>query len=97
MYSLQVAFQIWMATSLLADSLAVACQTILARSTAAGELKYARKVGVNRCCCTLRSINVHALWFWLLAPPPPGHHELIKDTGLQPTQPAAFRFHTTIF
>uniref|UniRef100_A0A383WIN5 Protein DETOXIFICATION n=1 Tax=Tetradesmus obliquus TaxID=3088 RepID=A0A383WIN5_TETOB len=40
----QVAFQIWMATSLLADSLAVACQTILARSTAAGELKYARKV-----------------------------------------------------
>jgi hypothetical protein len=33
-----------MATSLLADSLAVACQTILARSTAAGELKYARKV-----------------------------------------------------
>lgn len=42
---LQVAFQIWMATSLLADSLAVACQAILARSTAAGELQHARKVG----------------------------------------------------
>eukprot|EP00775_Hariotina_reticulata_P009516 gene9516-9681_t len=40
----QVAFQIWMATSLLADSLAVACQTIIARSTAAKQLPYSRKV-----------------------------------------------------
>jgi hypothetical protein len=41
---LQVAFQIWMATSLLADSLAVASQTIIARSTAAKQLPYGRQV-----------------------------------------------------
>lgn len=40
----QVCFQIWLACSMMADSLAVAAQTLLARSIAAGELKYGRRV-----------------------------------------------------
>jgi Na+-driven multidrug efflux pump len=40
----QICFQLWLASSLLADSLAVACQTLLASSLAAGQLEYARQV-----------------------------------------------------
>jgi Na+-driven multidrug efflux pump len=43
----QVCFQLWLASSLLADSLAVACQTLLARSAAAKDADTAREV---RCC-----------------------------------------------
>jgi hypothetical protein len=42
----QVAFQVWLAASLLADSLAVASQTLVATVTAAGQLPSARMVRV---------------------------------------------------
>lgn len=44
----QVAFQLWLASSLLADSLAVACQTLLARRLAEGDAASARAVA-DRC------------------------------------------------
>lgn len=44
----QVCFQLWLASSLLADSLAVACQTMLARSLAARDTATAQEV-VSRC------------------------------------------------
>jgi Na+-driven multidrug efflux pump len=40
----QICFQLWLASSLLADSLAVACQALLASSLAAGHLEYGRQV-----------------------------------------------------
>jgi hypothetical protein len=40
----QVAFQLWLAASLLADSLAVASQTLVARAVAGGDHGRARKV-----------------------------------------------------
>lgn len=40
----QICFQLWMASSLLADALAVSAQTLLARSLAAGEARYGRRV-----------------------------------------------------
>ena len=43
----QIAFQIWLASSLLADSVAVAAQTLLARSLAAGLRAPARAVVVR--------------------------------------------------
>ncbi len=43
-YTCQVCFQVWLASSLLADSLAVASQTLLARSVAAGDYAYGRRV-----------------------------------------------------
>lgn len=44
----QVCFQLWLASSLMADSLAVACQTMLARSMAAKDTSTAKGV-VQRC------------------------------------------------
>lgn len=43
----QVAFQIWLATSLLADALAIACQTLLARAAAANDLPLARALATS--------------------------------------------------
>lgn len=40
----QICFQLWMASSLMADALAVAAQSLLARSLAAGQVRYGRKV-----------------------------------------------------
>jgi hypothetical protein len=45
---LQVCFQLWLASSLMADSLAVACQTMLAKSMAAKDTSTAR--GVSSSC-----------------------------------------------
>lgn len=39
----QICFQVWLASSLLADSLAVAGQTLLARSIAARDMQYAQQ------------------------------------------------------
>lgn len=48
----QVCFQLWLASSLMADSLAVACQTMLAKSMAAKDTRTA--TGVRRTCRLLQ-------------------------------------------
>lgn len=42
----QVCFQLWLSSSLMADSLAVACQTLIARSLAVRDTTSARQVCV---------------------------------------------------
>lgn len=59
----QICLQLWLASSLLADSLAVAAQTLMAQGVAAKELQQTRKVqralavsGCMQCnvyCCVL--------------------------------------------
>lgn len=48
----QVCFQVWLASSLMADSLAVACQTMLAKSLAVKDTSSARQVGCEAVCAT---------------------------------------------
>jgi hypothetical protein len=48
MAAAQVCFQLWLASSLMADSLAVACQTMLAKSLAAKDTSTATGVSGSR-------------------------------------------------
>ncbi|KAF8069710.1 DTX44 [Scenedesmus sp. PABB004] len=52
-----VSFQLWLSSSLLADSLAVAAQTLLARSVAAGDAASARRI-VERCVALAAALGV---------------------------------------
>jgi Na+-driven multidrug efflux pump len=49
----QVCFQLWLSSSLMADSLAVACQTLLARSLAVKDTTSARQV----CACAYACVD----------------------------------------
>jgi Na+-driven multidrug efflux pump len=46
----QICLQLWLASSLLADSLAIAAQTLLAQGVAGKELGQARKVRSQKLC-----------------------------------------------
>jgi hypothetical protein len=70
----QVCFQLWMATTLLADALAVAAQTLLARS--AGPL-----AGVPRCCLPAVSLSS----FTTLSPYLVGGTAIVCLTGRTPS------------
>ncbi|KAF6252887.1 hypothetical protein COO60DRAFT_491198 [Scenedesmus sp. NREL 46B-D3] len=61
----QVCFQLWLASSLMADSLAVACQTMLAKSLAARDTSTAQRV-VQRCVSMASLLGcLLALLLWL--------------------------------
>jgi hypothetical protein len=92
-----------MATSLLADSLAVACQTILARSTAAGELKYARKVGSERWCLHYPFLFIRRLQaacspmcLWLAGPSWHGQQQDSSSTPARWVRSAAAAMHLQV-
>jgi Na+-driven multidrug efflux pump len=66
----QICIQLWLASSLLADSLAVAAQTLLAQGLAANELDKVRKVILHLCTCFMNACSQDAsavVWYLILA------------------------------
>jgi len=68
----QVAFQIWLASSLLADSLAIAAQSLVARDLAAGHAEHAVAVATRCLDLSLRLGLILALCVAALSPFLPG-------------------------